>query len=166
MLKINFSKYVSHLLRLKSHCISVSWRWVHLSSLFTRFMTIIIVFVWTHSFIESCYLWDASQSSQNCLWDVSQSSQSCLWDESQSSQSYLWDASQSYLCSVFVFMTFIWLLFWRRISCGYRKGFCLQCYLISLIILMKLISLIISLLNMISLLNKRRWTLSFKSFTL
>ena len=141
MLKINFSKYVSHLLRLKSHCISVSWRWVHLSSLLTRFMTMIIVFVWTHSFIESCYLWDASQS-------------------------YLsWDASQRCI-SAFVFMTFIWLLFWRRISCGYRKGFCLQCYLISLIILMKLISLIISLLNMISLLNKRRWTLSFKSFTL
>ena len=153
MLKINFSKYVSHLLRLKSHCISVSWRWVHLSSLFTRFMTIIIVFVWTHSFIESCFLWDTSQSFY--LWDASQSSQSCLWD-----------VSQSYLCSAFVFMTFIWLLFWRRISCGYRKGFCLQCYLISLIILMKLISLIISLLNMISLLNKRRWTLSFKSFTL
>jgi hypothetical protein len=142
MLKINFSKYVSHLLRLKSHCISV--RWVHLSSLFTRFMTMIIVFVWTHSFIESCYLWDASQSSQSC---------------------FSWDASLRCI-SAFVFMTFIWLLFWRRISCGYRKGFCLQCYLISLIILMKLISLIISLLNMISLLNKRRWTLSFKSFTL
>ena len=94
MLKINFSKYVSHLLRLKSRCISVSWRWVHLSSLFTRFMTMII----NSLCLNTLFHWEF------CIYD--------LYLTFVLTEDFLWLQEKGFVYSVILFpLLFWWNLF-------------------------------------------------------